>query len=94
MIEQEIERKIGDFRELGLPHYFPRNGRIHRVDYMVSTVIGARRSGKSFRLIQEASEWLEQKKLQSINHICRLDFDNPILSSLQAAELPLIQNIS
>ena len=92
MIEQEIERKIGDFRELGLPRYFPRTGRIHRVDYMVSTVIGARRSGKSFRLIQEASEWLEQKKLQSINHICRLDFDNPILSSLQAAELPLIQS--
>ena len=92
MIEQEIERKIGDFRELGLPSYFPRNGRIHSVDYMVSTIIGARRSGKSFRMIQEASEWLEQKKIQSINHICRLDFDNPILSGLKANELSLIQS--
>ncbi len=92
MIEQEIERKIGDFRDIGLPDYFPRNGRIHWVDHMVSTIIGARRAGKSFRMMQAASEWIEQKKIQSIHHICWLDFDNPILSGIKASELPLIQS--
>ncbi len=92
MIELEIERKLCDFRDIGLPEYFPRNGSIHCVDNMISTIIGARRTGKSFRIMQEASEQINQKKIQSINHICWLDFDNPILSSINANELSLIQS--
>ncbi len=92
MIEHEIERKLGDFKDLGFPNYIPRYGRINFVDNMVSTVIGARRAGKSFRLLQEASEWVEQKKLNSINNVCQLDFDNPILSNMKANELSLIQD--
>ena len=92
MIEHEIERKIGDFRDLGFPDYIPRYGRIHFVDNMVSSVIGARRAGKSFRLLQEASEWVKRKKITSINRVCWLDFDNPILSGIKANELSLIQD--
>ena len=92
MIEQEIERKLCDFKDLGFPNYIPRHGRINFVDNMVSTVIGARRAGKSFRLLQEASEWVEQKKIKSIESVCRLDFDNPILSGIKANELFLIQD--
>ena len=92
MIEQEIERKIEDFKELGFPEYTPRHNRINFVDNMVSTVIGARRAGKSFRLMQEAAQWIEKKKIKSIEQICRLDFDNPILSSMAAGELSLIQS--
>ena len=92
MIEHEIERKIGDFRDLGFPDYIPRNGRIHFVDNMVSSVVGARRAGKSFRLLQEASEWVKRKKITSINRVCWLDFDNPILSGMKANELSLIQD--
>lgn len=47
MIEQELQRKIEDFRELGIPPYVVRQGKLHLVDHMVSTVIGARRSGKT-----------------------------------------------
>ncbi|MCK5437976.1 MAG: hypothetical protein KAI90_08160, partial [Desulfobulbaceae bacterium] len=92
MIEHEIERKIGDFRDLGFPDYIPRHGSINFVDNMVSTVIGARRAGKSFRLLQEASEWVKRKKITSINRVCWLDFDNPILSGIKANELSLIQD--
>ena len=52
MVEQEIERKIEDFRELGIQKYIPREGRLQLVDSMVSTVIGSRRAGKSFRTLQ------------------------------------------
>ena len=59
---------------------------------MVSTVIGARRAGKSFRLMQEAARWIEKKKIKSIERVCRLDFDNPVLSDMAAGELSLIQS--
>ncbi len=88
---KEIERKIKDFRALGLPAYQRRSGKVHLVENMVSTVIGARRSGKSFRVRQVADEMLKQGLLPSIDHICPIDFDNPILSSISAGELNCIQ---
>ncbi|MCF7838391.1 MAG: ATP-binding protein [Candidatus Marinimicrobia bacterium] len=91
MIEQELQRKIQDFRELGIPEYVPREGGIHLLDRMVSTVIGARRSGKSFRVLQVADEMIRQGTLPSLDHVCPVDFDNPILAHMAAADLMLIQ---
>jgi hypothetical protein len=56
MIEQELQRKFFDFREIDAPTCIPRESVLHLVDRMVSTVIGARRSGKSFRVLQAAQE--------------------------------------
>jgi len=92
MVEQEIERKIEDFRNLGIPKYIPREGRLQLVDNMVSTVIGARRVGKSFRVLQAADEMIRQQVIRSIDQVCLMDFDNPILSNMNAPDLPLIQN--
>ena len=92
MIDHEIERKIEDFRALGISEYIPRQGRVELVDHMVSTVIGARRAGKSFRVMQVADEMLRQGVLGSINNICLMDFDNPILANMKASELRLIQD--
>lgn len=47
----------------GPPEYIPRAGQIHLVDNMVSTVIGARRAGKSSRLMQEASQCVQEKRI-------------------------------
>ena len=91
MIEQEIERKIEDFRELGIPRYIPRESRLQIVGNMVSTIIGARRAGKSFRAMQAADELIARNVLRSINQVCLLDFDNPILSNMSAIDLKLIQ---
>jgi predicted AAA+ superfamily ATPase len=91
MIEQELRRKISDFRELGIPPYVPREGPLHCVDLMVSTVIGARRSGKSFRVLQAADELYRQGFILSVDHVCPVDFDNPIFASMSAADLGLIQ---
>ena len=92
MIENEIQRKIEDFRELGLQKYIPRESNVYIVDNMVTTIIGARRSGKSFRTVQIADEYINKKAIQSIHQICLLDFDNPILSSIKSVDLRLIQN--
>jgi predicted AAA+ superfamily ATPase len=91
MIEQELQRKFFDFREMGPPAYIPREGALHLVNSMVSTVIGARRSGKSFRVVQAAHELIEQGFIKSLNQVCLVDFDNPILANMAAQELILIQ---
>lgn len=92
MIEQELQRKIEDFRELGLPTYITRSIELHLVDRMVSTVIGARRSGKSFRVIQAADELIKQGFITSLRQVCLVDFDNPILSAMTPKDLALIQD--
>ncbi len=92
MVEQEIERKIEDFRELGIQKYIPREGRLQLVDNMVSTVIGSRRAGKSFRTLQATEELVAQQVIGSIDQVCLLDFDNPVLSSMKSTDLNLIQN--
>jgi len=91
MIEEELQRKIEDFRELGIPPYVSREGKLHLVDRMVSTVIGARRSGKSFRVLQAAEELIKNGFIKSLNQVCPVDFDNPILANMAARELNLIQ---
>ena len=92
MIERELQRKIEDFRELGIPPYIPRDTKLHLVDRMVSTVIGARRSGKSFRVLQAADELITQGFIKSLRQVCLVDFDNPILSAMTAKDMALIQS--
>lgn len=92
MIERELQRKIEDFRELGLPPYVPREGELHLVNRVVSTVIGARRSGKSFRVLQAADELIEKGFISSLEQVCPVDFDNAILSTVPATDLGLIQS--
>ena len=91
MFEQEISRKIEDFRTDGIPHYYPRQGKIAVVERMASTIIGGRRTGKSFRVIQAADELLHKKTIKSADQICYLDFDNAILSKMTSTDLPKIQ---
>lgn len=92
MIEQELQRKFEDFREMGLPEYVPRDCPVHLADRMVSTVIGARRSGKSFRALQAADEMIGRGAIKSLERVCHVDFDNPILSNMTAADLNRIQS--
>lgn len=91
MIAQELQRKIEDFRELGIAPFIAREGEVHLVDHMVTTVIGARRSGKSFRVLQVADSLVKRGFITSWRHVCLIDFDNPILSGIEARELDLIQ---
>jgi len=93
VIADEIERKISDFRELGMPPLIPCEGQIHVADRMVSTVIGARRVGKSFRGMQLAQQFIEAGRINGLEQICAIDFDNPILAGASADQLQVIQEI-
>ena len=72
-LAQEIERKIEDFRELGIPKYIPRKVKLQSVENMVSTIIGARRAGKSFRAMQAADEMAAHGIISSVEQVCMMD---------------------
>ncbi len=93
MIKEEIHRKIADFREIGIPEYVPREAPVHLADRMVSTIVGARRAGKSFRSIQVADDLIAKGTIPDIRHVCPVDFDNPILGTLKSTELRQIQSV-
>ena len=60
---------------------------------MVSTIVGARRAGKSFRSIQVADDLIAKGTIPDIRHVCPVDFDNPILGTLKSTELGQIQSV-
>jgi len=91
MFITQIERQIQDFREIGFPDFFRRDCPLNQVPGTVSVVIGARRSGKSYRTLQEASDLVASGAIPSIRHICPVDFDNPHLSVMKATDLAAIQ---
>lgn len=91
MHEEEIARKIGDFRELGFPEVVRRDCPLHMAENTVATLVGARRAGKTYRALQAATDLVSSGKLESLEHVCALDFDNPVLSQMSATELSSIQ---
>jgi len=91
MANNEIERILSDFWELGFLPTKPREGQILVAHQMVSVVAGVRRGGKSTRVLQHAEELIANGKLPSIRNVVWIDFDNPILATLKADELHLIE---
>lgn len=91
MVEKELERKFYDFREMDFFKYTPRSNQVNTVNNMVSTIVGARRVGKSVRCNQIIDEAIKESKINHRNQVCYVDFDNPILARMKVEELKLIQ---
>ena len=91
MLSRELRRKFEDTIELGFPPIIPRECHVHTVPSTVSTIIGARRAGKSCRSFQVANDFIESGKLSNHRHVCHVDFDNPILSTMESSTLQEIQ---
>ncbi len=91
MIKEEIIKKIEDFRELGIEKYFRRESEINIIEKSVSTIIGSRRSGKSYRMYQVIDDLISESFINSIEEVCFLDFDNPIFANMKASELLKIE---
>lgn len=90
---RELKRKIDDFRKLSKVDDNSRGIRISNTKSLVSILIGSRYIGKNSRAIQYAYELIKAQKIKSINHVCRINFDNPIFSSIKKEDLYSIQDI-
>jgi predicted AAA+ superfamily ATPase len=91
MLEQEIQKKLLDFESAGFPNYIKRDEPVNTAELMVSSIVGARRSGKSFRAMQAADELVSGLGEDAIRRICYLDFDNPVLGRMTAGSLNQVQ---
>lgn len=80
-----IEQIIGDFQERELPPLTRRDVSLPTLPGKIDTLIGMRRTGKSWRLYQVMHEWLAAGEPKE--SILYINFDDERLMPLPAAEL-------
>lgn len=80
-----FEQLIADFQERSLPRLTPREVRLPALAGKIDTVIGMRRSGKSWRLFQAMQEQLDTGVPKA--HLLYMNFDDERLYPLTAADL-------
>jgi predicted AAA+ superfamily ATPase len=80
-----IEQIIGDFQERALPLPTRREANLPMLPGKIDTLIGMRRTGKSWRLYQAMHDWLAAGK--SKERLLYINFDDERLYPLLAAEL-------
>lgn len=83
-----LQRIILDFQESELPPLTRRDLEITPIANMSFAVVGPRRAGKTFRTYQYVGELLAGGVARE--NICRVQFHDPRLRTLAAADLPLI----
>ena len=85
---EPLQRLIADFHSRSLPHLTLRDRPLRFVRDMSLSIVGARRSGKTYRTYQFINEHLEAGG--SIENICRLQFNDHRLSDLTKADLSAV----
>ncbi|ETR69143.1 MAG: hypothetical protein OMM_09860 [Candidatus Magnetoglobus multicellularis str. Araruama] len=83
-----IEQLIADFQETKLPELIRRNVKIPWLDNKIDTVIGIRRSGKTWFLFQVMSDLLA--KGYPVESILYLNFEDERLLPILVSDLHLI----
>lgn len=83
-----LQRIIADFHIRPLPALTPRDLKMRFVRDMSLTVVGARRSGKTFRTYQFINEHLQAG--HGIRNVCRIQFNDHRLSGLSRDDLSMI----
>ncbi len=92
MHKNEIRKKLDEYREVSRVFHH-RDSLVHVIDNAISTIIGTRRGGKSFRMQQIVDDLVAEKFIKSRKQVCFLDFDNAFLSAMTAQQLSDIQEI-
>jgi uncharacterized protein len=90
IIINELNRKFYEYLEIERLNYTRREFVVNQAPQMVSTLIGSRRSGKSYRLIQVVDDAIEKKIISGYRYVCQVDFDNPILSQIKGYQFNII----
>lgn len=85
-----IRRCILDFYDAGIPEYVVRDVRIPMLKNMVTTVVGGRKTGKTFLTYQIINSLVTDGVIPSIRHVCYLHFDDERLLELQTDDLSRI----
>lgn len=85
---EHIQRLIADFHSRPLPRLTLRDTSIRFVRDMSLAIVGARRSGKTYRTYQFIQEYLE--KGGDIKNVCRVQFNDHRLSDMSKSDLSTV----
>ena len=88
MYSDLLKEKISDFQVRDFPKYTLRDYKITFIDDMSFSITGPRRSGKTYRTYQFVDDYIA--KGNSIENICRIQFNDHKLIKLKSADLGII----
>jgi len=88
-----IQRCILDFHEAGLPEYITRDVCPALMKNMVTTIVGGRKTGKTYLAYQAIGDLLRAGSIPSLARVCYLHFDDERLLEMQAADLRRIDEV-
>ncbi|MFC1462361.1 ATP-binding protein [Verrucomicrobiota bacterium] len=93
MQDEIIRRCILEFRDIGIPDFIPREVDVPILKNMVTTIVGARKVGKTYLTYQLIDQFIRQKHIPSLKHVCYLHFDDERLLEMQLPDLRRIDQI-
>jgi predicted AAA+ superfamily ATPase len=82
--------RLQEFREDGIPKYLTRLYHSSFYKDMVTTLVGVRKSGKTYTTYQVIDQMLSSGKLKSLDQVCYLHFDDESLMTFGAHHLTQI----
>ncbi|MHC4886826.1 MAG: ATP-binding protein [Planctomycetota bacterium] len=86
-----IKKRLLDFREDGLPPYRHRNLSVAFIKDMVTTLVGVRKSGKTYLTYQAIDDEIRKGTIQSLDQVCYLHFDDESLECFPISDMALIE---
>lgn len=93
MNNEIIRRCILDFYDVGLPRYVARDCRVPMLKNMVATIVGGRKTGKTYLTYQIIDGLIGQCFIPTIRHVCYLHFDDERLLEMQTDDLSRIDTV-
>jgi hypothetical protein len=88
-----IKERILDFHQSGISEFIRRDIAVNHVKDMVTTIVGGRKTGKTYLTYQIIDDLIRGKTIKSLKQVCYLHFDDEALAALKAEELSRIDRI-
>lgn len=92
-MDNMIKERILDFHKSGIPEFIRRDIAVNHVKDMVTTIVGGRKTGKTYLTYQIIDDLIRGKRIKSLKQVCYLHFDDETLATLKAEELSKIDKI-
>jgi len=92
-MEHMIRERLLDFHRNGVPAYTRRDGGVPLLPNVVTTLVGGRKTGKTFRAYQAIDEQLSAGAIPELGQVCYLHFDDEALSAMTQADLGLVDKV-
>lgn len=86
-----IKKRILDFREEGLPEFRVREQVVSFVKDMVTTLVGVRKSGKTYLTYQVIDREIKSGNIDGLDQVCYLHFDDEALECFPIKDMSKIE---